>query len=178
MIRAPRFHSAVVAGCAALALVLTACAEGGEAAKASDGPPPTAGDETSTTAEPPPPGAEPPTAADLNQSIAQAFAGSMTIEQKAAVFEYGAQDPLLVDRFTEAAETNHLTLTVTEVRRTPAGAVAVAQVTSPTGVQDRDVPMIYEDGHWLITSEFTCSVVAAANLRSPVCPVPSPPAGN
>lgn len=178
MTRAPRIHSVAVTVCAALTLVLAACSDSGEAAKAPDGPPPTTGDETSTMIQPPPPGTALPAAAALNQSIAQAFAGSMTIEEKAAVFEYGAQDPLLVDRFTEAAEANHLTLDITDVRRTPDGAVAVARVTTPGGVQDRDVPMIYQDGDWLITSEFTCSVVAAAGLRSPVCPLTPPPSGN
>ncbi len=112
-----------------------------------------------------------PTAEELNDRFRRAFAGELTPEEKTAWFEYGAQDPLLVDNLVEAAGTNHLTLNVTAVTPTePGHAVATTDAISPTGTTSTAVPLVADDQGWKVSAEFTCTIVRSAGLHSPICP--------
>lgn len=131
--------------------------------------PPKAGTGVSTTAVADVPPL--PTVEELNNRFTRAFARQLTAEEKVSWFEYGGQDPMLIDNLVDAAKANHVTVAITDVHLTGASrAVATAKVTTPAGTTDQAIELVPDGGQWKVSSAFTCSIVATAGLRSPACP--------
>ncbi|MFF5036040.1 HMG-box domain-containing protein [Nocardia salmonicida] len=112
-----------------------------------------------------------PTAAELNSRVTKALAGQLTGEEKKTYIEDADQDPMLVDKFVEAANQNNVKVAITTVGDPVDGKLkANADVTiDGTPVKDAFVDFVAEDDSWKVSHVFACNIVKSAQLDSAAC---------
>ncbi|MEU4418331.1 hypothetical protein [Nocardia salmonicida] len=112
-----------------------------------------------------------PTAAELNGRLTKALAGQLTGEEKKTYIEDADQDPMLVDKFVEAAKQNNVKVAITTVGDPVDGKLkANADVTiDGTPVKDAFVDFVAEDDSWKVSHVFACNIVKSAQLDSAAC---------
>ncbi|MGW8651131.1 hypothetical protein ACWGMO_17220, partial [Nocardia salmonicida] len=112
-----------------------------------------------------------PTAAELNSRLTKALAGQLTGEEKKTYIEDADQDPMLVDKFVEAAKQNNVKVAITTVGEPVDGKLkANADVTiDGTPVKDAFVDFVAEDDSWKVSHVFACNIVKSAQLDSAAC---------
>lgn len=112
-----------------------------------------------------------PTAAELNSRLTKALAGQLTGEEKKTYIEDADQDPMLVDKFVEAAKQNNVKVVITTVGDPVDGKLeANADVTiDGTPVKDAFVDFVAEDDSWKVSHVFACNIVKSAQLDSAAC---------
>ncbi|MGW0636543.1 hypothetical protein [Nocardia salmonicida] len=112
-----------------------------------------------------------PTAAELNSRLTKALAGQLTGEEKKTYIEDADQDPMLVDKFVEAAKQNNVKVAITTVGDPVDGKLkANADVTiDGTPVKDAFVDFVAEDDSWKVSHVFACNIVKSAQLDSAAC---------
>ncbi|MEV0539558.1 hypothetical protein [Nocardia salmonicida] len=112
-----------------------------------------------------------PTAAELNSRLTKALAGQLTGEEKKTYIEDADQDPMLVDKFVEAAKQNNVKVAITTVGDPVDGKLeANADVTiDGTPVKDAFVDFVAEDDSWKVSHVFACNIVKSAKLDSAAC---------
>ncbi|MET9213988.1 MULTISPECIES: hypothetical protein [unclassified Nocardia] len=118
-----------------------------------------------------PPNLPKPTAEELNSRINKALAGKLTGDEKKTYIEDADQDPMLVDKFVDAANKNKVTVAITEVGEPADGKLkADADVTiDGKPVQDAFVDFVAEDDSWKVSHTFACNIVKSAKLDSAAC---------
>ncbi|MFC4126673.1 hypothetical protein [Nocardia rhizosphaerae] len=118
-----------------------------------------------------PPDLPKPTVEELNGRINKALAGQLTAEEKKTYIEDADQDPMLVDKFVDAAERNNVTVAITNVGDPADGKLkADADVTiDGTPVQDAFVDFVAEGESWKVSHVFACNIVKSAELDSAAC---------
>jgi hypothetical protein len=112
-----------------------------------------------------------PTAAELNARLTKALTGQLTGEEKKTYIEDADQDPMLVDKFVEAAKQNNVEVAITTVGDPVDGKLkANADVTiDGTPVEDAFVDFVAEDDSWKVSHVFACNIVKSAQLDSAAC---------
>ncbi|MEV6661328.1 hypothetical protein [Nocardia fluminea] len=112
-----------------------------------------------------------PTAAELNARLNKALAGQLTGDEKKTYIEDADQDPMLVDKFVEAAKQNNVKVAITTVGDPTDGKLkANADVTiDGTPVKDAFVDFVAEDDSWKVSHVFACNIVKSAQLDSAAC---------
>ena len=112
-----------------------------------------------------------PTAAELNSRVTKALVGQLTGEEKKTYIEDADQDPMLVDKFVEAAKQNNVKVAITTVGDPVDGKLkANADVTiDGTPVKDAFVDFVAEDDSWKVSHVFACNIVKSAQLDSAAC---------
>ncbi|MFF2391227.1 hypothetical protein ACWFRF_14595 [Nocardia sp. NPDC055165] len=112
-----------------------------------------------------------PTAAELNARLNKALAGQLTGEEKKTYIEDADQDPMLVDKFVEAAKQNNVKVAITTVGDPADGKLkANADVTiDGAPVKDAFVDFVAEDDSWKVSHVFACNIVKSAQLDSAAC---------
>ncbi|MFD3745048.1 hypothetical protein [Nocardia sp. NPDC058633] len=112
-----------------------------------------------------------PTADELNARLNKAMAGQLTGDEKKTYIEDADQDPMLVDKFVEAAKQNNVKVTITTVGEPVDGKLqANADVTiDGTPVKDAFVDFVAEDDSWKVSHVFACNIVKSAQLDSAAC---------
>ncbi|KAF0847704.1 hypothetical protein [Nocardia caishijiensis] len=125
------------------------------------------GDVAATT----PPNLPKPTAEELNARINKALAGQLTGDEKKTYIEDADQDPMLVDKFVDAANKNNVKVTITKVGDPTDGKLkADADVTiDGQPVQDAFIDFVAEDESWKVSHTFACNIVKSAKLDSAAC---------
>ncbi len=175
--------TAVAVLAAVAAFGLTACGSSDDTAGSAGATTTAAGDafETGDTAPGKEEGAEPaattppdlpkPTADELNARLNKALAGQLTKDEKKTYIEDADQDPMLVDKFVDAAKTNNVTVTITSVGEPANGKLrAEADVTiDGSPVEDAFVEFVAEDDSWKVSHVFACNVVKSAKLDTAAC---------
>ncbi|MEU3013511.1 hypothetical protein [Nocardia asteroides] len=118
-----------------------------------------------------PPNLPKPTAAELNSRINKALAGQLTGDEKKTYIEDADQDPMLVDKFVDAAKKNKVTVAITTVGEPADGKLkADADVTiDGKPVQNAFVDFVAEDDSWKVSHTFACNIVKSAQLDSAAC---------
>lgn len=118
-----------------------------------------------------PPNLPKPTAEELNSRINKALAGKLTGDEKKTYIEDADQDPMLVDKFVDAANKNKVTVAITKVGEPADGKLkADADVTiDGKPVQDAFVDFVAEDDSWKVSHVFACNIVKSAKLDSAAC---------
>ncbi|MEV0060295.1 hypothetical protein [Nocardia sp. NPDC050718] len=118
-----------------------------------------------------PPNLPKPTAEELNSRINKALAGKLTGDEKKIYIEDADQDPMLVDKFVDAANKNKVTVAITKVGEPADGKLkADADVTiDGKPVQDAFVDFVAEDDSWKVSHTFACNIVKSAKLDSAAC---------
>ncbi|MFB7875272.1 MULTISPECIES: hypothetical protein [unclassified Nocardia] len=165
------------------ALGLTACSSSDDTASGAGATTTAAGDqfETGDTAPGKEEGTEPsattppnlpkPTAEELNARLNKALAGQLTKDEKKTYIEDADQDPMLVDKFVDAAKKNNVTVAITTVGEPANGKLrADADVTiDGSKVENAFVEFVAEDDSWKVSHVFACNIVKSAKLDSAAC---------
>ncbi|MFE3544881.1 hypothetical protein ACFXK0_18130 [Nocardia sp. NPDC059177] len=118
-----------------------------------------------------PPNLPKPTVEELNARLDKALAGQLTKDEKKTYIEDADQDPMLVDKFVDAAKKNNVTVVITAVGDPVDGKLkADADVTiDGNKVQDAFVEFVAEGDSWKVSHTFACNVVKSAELDTAAC---------
>ncbi|MFC9963533.1 hypothetical protein [Nocardia ignorata] len=128
-------------------------------------------EEGGDVAETTPPNLPKPTVEELNARLTKAMSGQLTADEKKTYIEDADQDPMLVDKFVDAAKKNNVKVSITNVGEPADGKLkADADVTiDGQPVQDAFIDFVAEDESWKVSHTFACNIVKSAKLDSAAC---------
>lgn len=158
-----------IAGVAiAAALTMSACSDdSGDSGRTTATQAPTTSAVAGETGTP----LAPPTAADLNASLAKAFDESVPLDQKVQLVQGAEADPELINQVTSAAKQNNATIEVLDVTPTGDNTVTAGVNLVINGqANPATVDFVAEDGVWKMSKSYACQLVQVAGLTSPACP--------
>ncbi|GGK41851.1 hypothetical protein GCM10011591_11650 [Nocardia camponoti] len=112
-----------------------------------------------------------PTAEELNARLNKALAGLLTGDEKKTYIEDADKDPMLVDKFVDAAKKNNVKAAITNVPDAKDGKIrAGADVTiDGSPVKDAFVDFVADGDSWKVSHTFACNIVKSAKLDSAAC---------
>ncbi len=155
----------VAAAALTMALGMTACSSGDDTGN---------GGKSTTAAEQSANAAPLPTADELNEALKSALSGEGDESEHAEWLEGAEDDPDLIPNLVTSAKESGAEIDLTDV--TDTGTVdgkATAQASGTWTINGQEnpltVPLIYLDGHWKVSKEWTCTMLQANNMTSPIC---------
>lgn len=151
---------------AAAALTLTACGSDDSDSDTAAATSTTAAAETTEAEADTPPV---PTPADLNTQLQRALDPNVPNEEKLEMVQGAEADPELPSKLSQFYAQSGATIEVTEVQDFGTEIQAKANLTLNGQTSVADVPFVAEDGVWKVQQQWTCTMLANAQIQSPAC---------
>lgn len=160
----------IVLGCAPLACSTSSSPPASSAPAAVEWP--ASGPATGETASSAPerPDLAPPWFDDLAEILRQAMDSRVPVQQRLALLEYGDRDPLLADRFVQAAQRSDIIVELLSMQPPRRGTVVSRALVIVAGAPHyRSMTFVADVDRWKIARDFVCGIVLASRLESVAC---------